>query len=78
MSELATVTPILDRVSTRRKNRVIVSPSALEVARNHVREQKEIAVIAEEREFVAGWRDEENQIMAALAGHGLRRITKIE
>ena len=73
MSEIATVTAIRGRVRRTESSRVIIDSSALEVAKLHIREQKEVALLAEEWEIAARWHDEEKSVLAALGGRGLAR-----
>lgn len=76
MSEVATVTAIIDRLRRSELPRVMIDPSALEVAKLHIREQKELALIAEEWEIAARWHDDEVRVLAALGGHGLARYVE--
>lgn len=78
MSEVTKVTSMLDRLGANNTNRVAIGSTALEVAIRHIREQKAVANIAEEWVIEAGWRDEEEQLTAALAGYGLRKTVPTE
>ena len=65
MSEQATVTDITERVRRKREPKVHIGETALMVALQYIRQQKQIALIADEMEIASSWDDEEKILMAA-------------
>ena len=65
MSEQATVTDITERVRRKREPKVRIGETALMVALQYIRQQKQIALIADEMEIASSWDDEEKILMAA-------------
>lgn len=73
MSEQATVISLNEWTLNHSMPTVQVSDSALNTALGHIRMHKQVAHCADELEIAAQWSDEENSILNALGGLGLKR-----